>query len=222
MDPQANLTHHLGIKPHTLHSSIRAVLEGKSWLQDTRIKLHKEFQSLDLIPANLTLAETEARIFNKNGREFLLREVLAVGWKKTYESILIYCPPSLSVLTLNALIAASEACIPLEFQPLALQGLRAIRDIIELDRKRLNPSLKLTGIIATKYDNRLRLSREVLETLREHFGDLLFKTEIRGAIKLAEAPSYRQDIFHYAPKSHEAEDYLALCREIIREEKHND
>jgi len=212
LDPQANLTYHLGIK--TREASISDVIEGRARIEEAIV----ERDGLDVIPSTLGLADIEARIFNATGREYLLREALA-GLERPYAYVLIDCLPSLGVLTLNALVAAREVYIPLEVQALPLQGLRAIREIVELVRKRLNPGLELTGIIATKYDNRLNLNREVLGTLQEHFGDLLFKTVIRGTVKLAEAPSYGQDIFTYAPKSHGAEDYLALCREIIERRK---
>jgi len=214
LDPQANLTYHLGIKTAELKASISEVLEGRAGIEEAIV----ERDGLDVIPASLGLAETEDRIFNVTGREYLLREALA-GLKRPYAYVLIDCPPSLGVLTLNALVAARQVYIPLEAQALPLQGLRAIMGIVELVKERLNPGLELTGIIATKYDNRLNLSREVLGTLREHFRDLLFKTVIRGAVKLAEAPSYGLDIFSYAPKSHGAEDYLALCREIVERRK---
>ena len=214
LDPQANLTYHLGIKAHELKATISEAIEGKAGIEEAIV----ERDGLDVIPSSLALAETEARIFNVTGREYLFREALE-GLKRPYAYVLVDCPPSLGILTLNALVAVREVYIPLEVQALPLQGLRAIREIIELVRKRLNPGLALSGIIATKYDNRLNLNREVLGTLREHFGDLLFKAVIRGTVKLAEAPSYGQDIFTYAPKSHGAEDYLALCREIIERSK---
>lgn len=210
LDPQANLTYHLGIKPQDARATVSELLEGRAGIDEAIV----ERDGLDVIPSSLALADTEDRVFSVTGREFLLREALA-GLKRGYAYVLVDCPPSLGVLTLNALVAVREVYIPLEAQALPLQGLRAIRDIVELVRKRLNPGLELTGIIATKYSERLTLNREVLGTLKEHFGDLLFKTVIRATVKLAEAPSYGQDIFHYAPKSHGAEDYLALCREII-------
>jgi len=214
LDPQANLTYHLGIKPAELRATVSELLEGRAGLDEAIV----ERDGLDVIPSSLALAGTEDRIFTATGREFLLREALA-GLKRAYSYVLIDCPPSLGVLTLNALVAAREVYIPLEAQALPLQGLRAIREIVELVRKRLNPSLELTGIIVTKYSERLTLNREVTGTLKEHFGDILFRTVIRATVKLAEAPSYGQDIFHYAPKSYGAEDYLALCREIIERSK---
>jgi len=216
LDPQGNLSYHLAIKTHELKASISEVIEGKAGIEEAIVEREG---GPDVIPSSLALAQTEDRIFNIAGREYLLKEALA-GLKRPYAYILVDCPPSLGTLTINALVAAKEVYIPLEAEALSLQGLRAIRDIVELVRNRgLNSGLELTGIIATKYNDRLSLSREVLGTLREHFGDLLFKTVIRRTVKLAEAPSFGQDIFSYAPKSHGAEDYLALCREILERRK---
>jgi len=214
LDPQANLTYHLGIKAGELKASIAEVIEGRAGIEEAIV----ERDGPDVIPSTLSLAETEARIFNVTGREHLLKGALA-GLNRAYAFILIDCPPSLGILTVNALVASKEVYIPLEVQALPLQGLRAIRDIVELARERLNPGLKITGIIATKFDGRKNLNKEVLETIREHFGALLFKTVIRDTVRLAEAPSYGQDIFTYAPRSYGAEDYLNLCKEILKREK---
>jgi len=214
LDPQANLTYHLGIKAHELKASISEVLEDRARIEEAIV----ERSSLDIIPSTLALAETEARIFNVTGREYLLKGALA-GLKRAYAYILIDCPPSLGTLTINALVASREVFIPLEVEALALQGLRAIRDIVAIARERLNPGLEITGIIATKFDGRKNLSREVLETIKKHFGLLLFKTVIRDTVRLAEAPSYGQDIFTYASKSYGAEDYLSLCKEILQRSK---
>jgi len=213
LDPQANLTYHLGIKAGDIKDrpTISEVIEGRAGIEEAIV----EKDGPDVIPSTLALADTENGIFNAAGREHLLKGALA-GLKRPYAFILIDCPPSLGTLTLNALVAVREVYIPLEVQALPLQGLRAIREIVELVRKRLNPGLELTGIIATKFDGRKNLNREVLETIKEHFGAILFKTVIRDTVRLAEAPSYGQSIFDYAPKSHGAEDYLELCKEILK------
>lgn len=214
LDPQANLTYHLGIKPQELKATISDVVEGRAEIEETII----ERDGLDVIPSTMTLADTADRIHNIKGREHLLKEALA-GLKRPYAYVLIDCPPALGVLTLNALVAAKEIYIPIEVEALALQGLRSIMGVVDMIRDRLNPGLKISGIIAAKYDSRKNLNREVLETLREHFGGLVFKTVIRETVKLAEAPSYGQSIFDYAPRSYGAEDYLNLCKEILRREK---
>jgi len=211
LDPQANLTYHLGIKPGELRATIAEVIEGRAGIEEATL----ERAGLDIIPSKLSLADTEARIFNLKGREFLLKEALA-GLKRGYSFILIDCPPSLGLFTLNALVASREVFIPLEVEALALQGLKAILDIIEIVKGRLNPGLEIGGIIPAKFDSRKNLNREVLETIRGHFGELVFKTIIRETVKLAESPSYGRDIFNYAPKSYGAADYLELCKEILR------
>jgi chromosome partitioning protein len=214
LDPQANLTYHLGIKAGELKASISELLEGRTGLEEATIK----GDGLDVIPSTLGLAETEARIFNVTGREHLLKGTLA-RLKPGYAYVLIDCPPSLGTLTINALVASREVYIPLEVQALALQGLRAIKDIVDIARERLNPGLEITGIIATKFDGRKNLNKEVLETIKKHFGPLLFRTVIRDTVRLAEAPSYGRDIFTYAPRSYGAEDYLNLCKEILQRSK---
>lgn len=214
LDPQANATYHLGIKPGEIKQSISELLTGKAKAEEAII----DRNDLDIIPSSLALADTEAKIFNAAGREGLLKEALA-GLKRAYAFILIDCPPSLGTLTINALVASKEVFIPLEVQALALQGLRAIQGIVELTRERLNPELRIAGIIATKYDSRRSLDKEILELLKKHFGGLILKTKIRQTVKLAEAPSYGQDIFTYAPRSYGAEDYLSLCKEILQRSK---
>ncbi len=214
LDPQANLTYHLGVKGGEIRASTAEILEGRARIEEAII----EKAGLDVIPSSLALADTEARIFNLPARERLLSEPLARVRDK-YNYILIDCPPSLGILTLNALVASDGVFIPIEVQALPLQGLRAIDRIIELVRDRLNPELRIAGIIATRYDNRKILSREVLEAIRGHFGSLLFKTLIRETVRLAEAPGFGEDIFSYAPRSYGAEDYLNLCKEILKTSK---
>jgi chromosome partitioning protein len=211
LDPQANLSYHLGIKSGEIKASVAEVLEGRARPEAAVI----ERAGLDVIPSTLALAETEARIFDLPGRERLLSEPLA-RIKSRYSYILIDCPPNLGVLTLNALVGSDKVFIPIEVQALPLQGLRAIDGVIGLVRERLNPELRIAGIIATRYDGRKILNREVLDTIREHFGHLVFKTVIRDTVRLAEAPGYGLDIFSYAPRSYGAEDYLSLCKEILK------
>jgi len=190
------------------------VLEGKAKIEEVII----ERNGLDVLPSSLWLSETEAKIFSSTGREYLLQEAL-IELKRPYDFILVDCPPSLGILTLNALVAAREVYLPLDVHYLALQGLKALKGVVELVKKRLNPKLEITGIIATKYDGRKNLNTEVLKTIQGHFKNLVFKTPIRDNIALAEAPSYGQSIFEYRIKSHGAEDYLSLCKEILKRSK---
>lgn len=147
------------------------------------------------------------------GREFLLKE--ALEGIQNYDYILLDCPPSLGLLTLNALTTAREVYIPLQTEFLALQGMSKLLSTIDIVKKRLNKNIEITGIIATRFDNRKNLNKEVVEKIEKYFGDRVFKTLIRDNVSLAEAPSYGQTIFEYKENSYGAKDYLNLCHEII-------
>jgi chromosome partitioning protein len=135
--------------------------------------------------------------------------------RNNYDYIVIDCPPSLGLLTLNALTSSDLVYIPLQTEFLAMQGLAKINQVISKVKIRLNPGIKIGGVIATMYDARKVLNRDVVETIKKYFGELVFKTMIRDNVALAEAPSQRKDIFAYSPQSPGAEDYLELCKEII-------
>ncbi len=152
------------------------------------------------------------------GRECVLREALeADGITGAYDYLLIDCPPSLSLLTLNALVASEEVFIALQTEYLALEGMTQLLATIDLVKKRLNPNLSVSGIIATQYDARKGLHNEVVATITEAFPDKLFKTFIRSNIALAEATSYGLDIFEYRPKCNGALDFTALAAEIAEQ-----
>jgi chromosome partitioning protein len=159
----------------------------------------------------LTAAEIE--FSTEIGREALFKNVL-VGISD-YDFILLDCPPNLGLLTLNALTAAREVFVPLQAEFLSIKGLNNLMDMVDKVNRRINAELQISGILLTFVDQRLRLHQEVLENLRRPFGKTLFKTVIRRNVSLAEATSFGQSIFKYAPASHGAEDYLALCGEIL-------
>jgi len=213
LDPQGHLTYSLGIEAHELKQTIYDLLKGETTLEEIVISR----TGLKLIPSNLSLSRADIEFSGIAGRELLLKEAL----KNTrgFDFILIDCPPSLGLLTLNAFVAAQEVFIPLQTEYLALQGVSSLLETIEIVRKRLNNDLEITGIIGTRFDRRKRLNKEVVEKIKGYFGGKLFKTLIRDNIALAEAPSYGKTIFEYAPKSYGAEDYLELCREIIKRSK---
>jgi len=156
----------------------------------------------------------EIEFAGRAGREFLLRE--ALGGLRGFDYVLIDCPPSLGLLTLNGLTTAKEVFIPLQVEFLALQGMNALLGTVGMIRNRLNGGLQVTGIIATRFDSRKNLNKEVVAKIREHFKEKLFNTFIRDNISLAEAPGFGKTIFEYKPDSHGAEDYLNLCKEIIK------
>lgn len=210
MDPQAHLTSSLGISAGELESTLYEVLKGEAALAEAVI----ERNGLDVIPSNLDLSGAEVEFASEAGREFLMRE--ALNGTSGYDYVFLDCPPSLGLLSLNALSAAGEVYITLQAEFLALQGLSKLLETIEKVKKRLNRSLEITGVITTRYDARKALNQEVASKISEHFGSKAFKTPIRDNVSLAEAPSFGKNIFEYKPSCHGAEDYMALCREITR------
>ena len=209
LDPQAHLTYCLGLTAADLESTIYDAFRNGALLQDIAI----ERNGLLIIPSSLDLASVEMELAGIPGREFILKEFLEQAG--AYDYILIDCPPSLGLLTLNALTATREIYIPLQAEFLALKGMGKLLETIETVRKRLNKDVDITGIIATRFDARKKLNKGIVDTITERFGKKLFKTIIRENISLAEAPGYGQTIFEYAPRSFGAEDFTALAQEII-------
>ncbi len=208
LDPQANLTLSLGIprQPITIYECMR----GEAELEPYH---HKD--NLDVIMSTLDLSGAELELINEAGREYILRELFEPV-REEYDYIIIDCPPSLGLLTLNALAASDYVYIPLQTEFLALQGLAKIKQVIDKVKFRLNRNLEIGGVIGTMYDSRKILNRDVVETIKKYFGDKVFDTLIRDNVALAEAPSQRKDIFEYSPNSLGAEDYENLCKEIIQ------
>lgn len=208
LDPQANLTVSLGIprQPITIYECMR----GESELEPFRYK-----DNLDVIVSTLDLSGAELELINEAGREYILRELFETV-REDYDYIIIDCPPSLGLLTLNALAASDYVYIPLQTEFLALQGLAKIKQVVDKVKFRLNRNLEIGGVIGTMYDGRKILNRDVMDTIRKYFGEKVFDTLIRDNVALAEAPSQRKDIFDYSPGSIGAEDYMNLCQEIIQ------
>lgn len=207
LDPQANLTLSLGIprQQYTIYESIR----GESELVPYTVK-----EGMDVITSSLDLSGAEMELINEAGREYILQELFAPVMEE-YDYIIIDCPPSLGLLTLNALTTSDYVYIPLQTEFLALQGLTKIKQVIDKVRFRLNKKLQIGGVIATMYDSRKVLNRDVVETIRKYFGDKVFNTMIRDNVTLAEAPAQRKDIFAYSKSSNGAQDYLNLCKEVL-------
>jgi chromosome partitioning protein len=209
LDPQAHLTYGLGIAAHELECTIYEVLKGEATSAEAILRRN----GVDVLPASLSLSGAEMEFSGVAGREFLLKEALLGS--EQYDYVLLDCPPSLGLLTLNALTAAQEVYIPLQTEFLALQGMSKLIDTINVVKKRLNPGLIVSGIIGTRFDARKNLSREVVAKIEEHFTDKLFKTLIHDNVALAEAPSFGQTIFEYRPDCRGARDYLDLSREAV-------
>jgi len=210
LDPQAHLTYSLGIEAHKLENTVYELLKGNCQAKKVIISRN----GIDLLPSSLELSGAEIEFSGIAGREFLLKE--ALDGIHSYDYMLIDCPPSLGLLTLNALTTTQEVYIPLQTEFLALQGMSKLLSTIEIVKKRLNKNIEITGIIATRFDNRKNLNKEVVEKIEKYFGSRFFKTLIRDNVSLAEAPSYGQTIFEYKASSYGAKDYLNLCHEIIK------
>ncbi len=207
LDPQANLTLSLGISRQKI--TIYESLKGEDDLVPYNVK-----EGLDVITSCLDLSSAEMELINEAGREFILRELIA-GVEDAYDFVIIDCPPSLGLLALNALTSSRYIIIPLQTEFLAMQGLAKIKQVIDKVKLRLNKKLEIGGVIATMYDKRKVLNRDVVETIKKYFGKKVFETYIRDNVALAEAPAQRQDIFSYNKSSPGAKDYLALCKEIL-------
>jgi chromosome partitioning protein len=208
LDPQANLSQSLGIiEPD---NNIYGALRGEYKLQPIEV-----VKGLDVIPSTLDLSGAEVEMSGEAGREYILRELIE-PIRGSYDYILIDSPPSLGLLTLNSFVASDQIFIPLQAQFLALQGLTKLLEVIDKIQKRLNKQLKVGGVFITQYDSRKVLNRDVVATIEAHFEDAVFKTKIRDNVALAEAPAQGLDIFRYNPKSPGAEDYLSLCKEILK------
>jgi len=224
LDPQGHLTRSLGIEANGLNKTIFDVLKGEAGPRESlvdiklgaRLSVNGRDSSLSLtvIPSRLDLADSAVELSRLPGAEYLLKKALEPV-KNEYDHVLIDCPPSLGLLTTNALTAASKVFIPVQTEYLALDSLNNLKRKIEWVISRYNPELVIGGLIATRFDGRKVLNRTVVERLKERFGSLFFESMIRENIVLAEAPSFGKDIFSYRPRSFGAKDYLDLCLEII-------
>ena len=224
LDPQAHATTHLGVEPDGQAPSMYDVLVNNRPLAEVRRLVA---DNLWLVPSDIDLAAAEVELAGVVGREVILRDLLAQD-DMTYDFVLMDCGPSLGVLTLNALSSASEVFIPLQPHFLALHGLGKLLETTALVARRINPTLRISGIILTLHESNSRLGREVIQDLIDFFEKArngntpwanarLFASRIRRNIKLAECPSFGQSIFAYAPNCHGAEDYAALAREVLGE-----
>ena len=207
LDPQANLTFSFGISK--VETSIYDALKGNAPLPIINVK-----ENLDITPSSLDLAGAEMELNAEAGREYIFKELIEPVRDK-YDYILIDCPPSLGLLTINAFTAADEIIIPIQAHFLAIKGLTKILEVISKVKRRLNPKVEITGVIITLYDKRKVLHRDVEETIKTYFQDKVYNTKIRENIALAEAPAQGQDIFQYQASSRGAEDYYNLTLEFL-------
>ncbi|HSK90319.1 MAG TPA: AAA family ATPase [Euzebyales bacterium] len=210
-DPQANCTSGIGMRLGDDHPSIYEVLNDnmpvEEVIEPTNIK------NLWLLPSSIDLAGAEIELVSALSREQQLRRALEAT-RQHFDIVIVDCPPSLGLLTINALSAADGVVVPIQCEYYALEGLGALTRNAELVRQNLNPGLKITGFALTMYDGRTKLSHEVANEVRRHFGDLVFQTRIPRSVRLAEAPSYGQPITVFDPASRGAVAYHRLASEI--------
>ncbi len=210
LDAQANLTDYFlkEAPEETVYNSM---------IDESPLPVIQVEKNLYLVPSSLEMVGIETKIADNVDRAELV-QILLEPIRENYDYILIDCPPSLGIVTLNALIAATDLYIPTTAEAIPVRGLKMLTDALERVKKRKNPGISLSGIIITRYGSR-NLNRMIEESLRKKFGDIVFNTKIRENISIAEAPTLHQDVETYAPSSHGAEDYRALTEEIVKRTK---
>ena len=213
-DPQANATTGLGIDKATIKKTLYHGMLGESNVNSIIVDTEIEF--LKVIPSNIELIGFEVEMMSHPGRELVLKNLLAEACN-TFEYIILDCPPSLSLLTVNALTAADSLLIPLQCEFYALEGLGQLLRTVKRIRQSLNPSLKIAGILLTMYDRRTNLSIQVAEDAEKHFKNLIFKTMVPRSVRLGEAPSFGKPIILYDAGSVGARSYVSLAKEIMNE-----
>lgn len=213
LDPQGNATMGCGVNKNDLQVSVYDVLTGRC---DTRAAIvRSDTAGFDLLPANSDLTAAEVELLSINNKEKRLQNAL-VSVQDQYDYIIIDCPPSLSMLTVNALVAAQSVIIPMQCEYYALEGLSALVKTINGIAQNINPQLKIEGLLRTMYDPRNSLSKDVSRQLIQHFGDKVYSTVIPRNVRLAEAPSYGAPALIYDRKSRGALAYLAFAGEVLR------
>lgn len=213
LDPQGNSSSGLGIEKSQVHNCVYDVLSNDVAIEDVIIPDVGE--GLDLVPATINLAGAEVELVSEMARENRLKD--AVGsLRGKYDYVFIDCPPSLGLLTVNALVAADKLLIPIQCEFYALEGVTKLLDSMKRVKTRLNPTLDIFGVLLTMYDGRTTLSRQVVEEVRSYFGKTVFTTLIPRTVKLSEAPSFGQPITQYDPSGKGAQSYVNLAKEVVQ------
>ena len=214
-DPQGNATSGYGIQKSELDGKIYDVLINGQGIDDV---LQKTEYRVDVVPANIELAGAEVELVAAISRETRLKKALD-GVRERYDFIVIDCPPSLGLLTLNSLAAADAVLMPIQCEFYALEGVSQLMNTIRLVRDNLNPALAIEGVVMTMYDSRTKLAADVVAEVRKNFGDIVYRTLIPRTVRLSEAPSYGQPILYYDKRSKGAEVYMELAKEVLKREK---
>lgn len=212
IDPQGNTTSGIGVDKNEQEKTIYELMLGEASAEE--VIQHAEDSNMDLIPSNVNLAAAEIELLEVEEKEYILKKEID-KIRDRYDFITIDCPPSLSMLTLNAMTTADTVLVPIQCEYYALEGLSQLIHTVELVRERLNPLLEMEGIVFTMFDGRTNLSAQVVENVRNHVDEHVFKTLIPRNIRLAEAPSFGKPINLYEPKSSGTEAYKLLAKEVI-------
>jgi chromosome partitioning protein len=216
-DPQGNTTTGFGIEKHRLQRDVYNVLMQEATIDD--VAQRTELESLTLVPATINLAGAEIELVSALSRETRLRQAIAAVAPR-YDFVLIDCPPSLGLLTINALTAAEEIVIPVQAEYYALEGLSQLTAVVRRVREALNPSLHVSGVLVTMFDGRTRLALEVLDELEKFFPQQMFKTQIPRNVRLSEAPSFGKPVILFDVKSRGAQAYISLAKELLDQRVH--
>ena len=212
MDPQGNMTSGLGVEKDQVENTVYDLIIGKAGIEEVLCK--EVIENLDVLPTNIDLSAAENEMIGVENKEYILRDEVA-KIRENYDYVIIDCPPSLNMLTINAMTTADSVLVPIQCEYYALEGLSQLIHTIELVQERLNENLKMEGVVFTMYDARTNLSLQVVENVKDNLEQTIYKTIIPRNIRLAEAPSYGMPINLYDPKSTGAESYMLLADEVI-------
>lgn len=217
VDPQSNCTSGVGLESEDIQASIYEVLIGE--VPASEAVTSTEMSFLDVLPSHIDLVGAEIEMIDEAQREEILKNALP-GLRRSYDFVVIDCPPSLGLLTLNALTAANSVLIPVQAEYFALEGLGQLLNTIKIVRKHLNPNLEIEGVLLTMFDTRLNLSNQVTQEVRRYFGDKVFDTIVQRNVRLSEAPSFGKPAILYEASSTGARNYMALAQEILEGTDH--
>ena len=213
MDPQGNMTSGLGVDKDDQEYTIYDMIIGDAVVQDVLVKNAQE--RVDVIPANVELSAAEIELAGIENKEYIVKDKVK-DIVNNYDFVIIDCPPSLSMLTINAMTTADSIIVPIQCEYYALEGLSQLIHTVDLVKERLNPELKIEGVVFTMYDSRTNLANQVVANVKENLPIKIFKTLIPRNIRLAEAPSYGLPVNLYDPRSMGAESYAKLAKEVIK------
>ena len=211
LDPQGNATSGVGIAKKSLKATINEVLIGE--IPASEAILDTEYENLKIIPTNISLAGAEYNLYNGGGSECMMKNALALI-KDDFDYIIIDCPPSLSMLTVNAMVASDGIIIPMQCEFYALEGLSQLTVTINRIKANYNSNLNITGILITMYNSRLLLSMQVIKELKKHYSDKLFSTFVSRGVKVSEAPGFGMPVYYHDKRSKGAAEYLAIAKEL--------